>query len=112
MAILFSIYNFWSAVFILPQSVVTQVDKKCRDFIWGAAEDKRKNYLVVWDKVCTPKKNVRLNIKGCCNWNTATVGKLLWQLYRKKKYFTGEMGQSYLHEGQRKHMGTYFNMRL
>ncbi|XP_019256268.1 PREDICTED: uncharacterized protein LOC109234654 [Nicotiana attenuata] len=46
MVVLFSIYNFWSAVFILPQSVVKLVDKKCRDFLWGATEDKRKVNLV------------------------------------------------------------------
>lgn len=44
----------------------------------------RKITLVAWDKVCIPKKYGDLNIKGCCKWNVVFVGKLLWQLARKK----------------------------
>lgn len=89
MAALFSIYNFSSAVFILPQSVVKQVDKKCRGFLWGATEDKRKVNLVAWDMVCIPKQYGGLNIKGCYKWNIAAISKLLWKLARKKKTFNG-----------------------
>jgi len=71
-------------VFILPQSVLKEIDGKCRNFLWGAMEGKRKVALVKWSKVCMPKKYVGLNIKGCCNWNIASVGKLLWQLASKK----------------------------
>lgn len=84
MAVLFSMYNFWGAVFILPQSVLKEIDKRCRELLWGATEGKRKLALVKWTKVCVPKKYGGLNIKGCCNWNIASVGKLLWQLARKK----------------------------
>nr|XP_009600178.1 uncharacterized protein LOC104095699 [Nicotiana tomentosiformis] len=76
--VLFSIYNFWEAVFILPQSVLKEMDKICRDYLWGSTEDHRKLTLVAWDRVCTPKKYGGLNIKGCKNWNIAVVGKLLW----------------------------------
>lgn len=37
-AVLFSIYNFWGAVFILPQSVLDDIDKQCRMFLWGSSE--------------------------------------------------------------------------
>ncbi|KAH0738207.1 hypothetical protein KY290_036912 [Solanum tuberosum] len=39
MDVLFSMYNFWGAVFILPQSVLTEIDGKCRIFygeLWKA----------------------------------------------------------------------------
>lgn len=36
-AVLFSIHNFWQALFILPQSVL-KVDRKSRKFIWGSSE--------------------------------------------------------------------------
>nr|XP_016481576.1 PREDICTED: uncharacterized protein LOC107802576 [Nicotiana tabacum] len=76
--------SFWSTVFILPQSLVKLGDKKCRDFLWGAPEDKRKVNLVAWKRVCIPKQYGGLNIKSCCKLNIAAVGKLLWQLARKK----------------------------
>lgn len=42
--------------------------------------------LVFWDRVCIPKKYQGLNIKGCGNWNVASVGKLIWQLTLKEDY--------------------------
>ncbi|OIT27331.1 putative ribonuclease h protein, partial [Nicotiana attenuata] len=64
-AVLFSIYNFWGAVFILPQSVSKEVDRRCRDYLWGSTDDKRKIALVSWERVCVPKKYGGLNIKSC-----------------------------------------------
>lgn len=83
-AVLFSIHNFWGAVFILPQSVVKEVDRLCREYLWGNNQEKRKLSLVSWDKLCIPKKYGGLNIKGCRIWNIASVGKLLWQLSSKQ----------------------------
>lgn len=41
--------------------------------------------LVSWDVLCRLKKYGGLNIKGCKNWNIASVGKLLWQLVTNKE---------------------------
>ncbi|KAH0721233.1 hypothetical protein KY290_006150 [Solanum tuberosum] len=79
--VLFSIHSFWSSVFILPQSVLKNVDKKCRDYLWGSTEEARK---VSWEQVCIPKKFGGLNIKGSKLWNMASVGRLLWQLAVKE----------------------------
>ncbi|WMV25245.1 hypothetical protein MTR67_018630 [Solanum verrucosum] len=83
-AVLFSIHNFWGSVFILPKSILKEVDKIYRNYIWGSNEEKRKVPLVAWEKICRPKKFGGLNVKGCNNWNVASVGKLLWQLSEKQ----------------------------
>uniref|UniRef100_M1AY26 Tn7 reverse transcriptase n=1 Tax=Solanum tuberosum TaxID=4113 RepID=M1AY26_SOLTU len=83
-AVLFSIHSFWRSVFILPQRVVKEVDKKCREYLWGTTRDRKKVALIAWDKICVPKKYGGLNIKGCGNWNVASVGKLIWQLALKE----------------------------
>ncbi|XP_009593991.1 uncharacterized protein [Nicotiana tomentosiformis] len=57
-AVLFSIYSFWGSVFILHQSVLKEVDKRCRDYLWGSSEDKRRVPLVVWEKICFLRKMV------------------------------------------------------
>ncbi|WMV57204.1 hypothetical protein MTR67_050589 [Solanum verrucosum] len=63
--VLFSIHSFWGAVFILPQSVLKEVDKICMSYLWGSSdEEKKKVALVSWDKVCHPKRRGGLNIKG------------------------------------------------
>ncbi|CAN4126405.1 unnamed protein product [Withania somnifera] len=85
MVVLFSIRSFWGSVFILPQSIVKEVDGKCRDYLWGGIQEKRKAPLVAWDKLCVPKKYGGLNIKGCGNWNVASFGKLLWKIVVNKE---------------------------
>lgn len=82
---LFFIYNFWSAVFILSQTIVKEVDKICRDYQWGSTEDRKKLALVSREKICFPKKFGGLNVKGSKLWNVAYVGKLLWQLLNNKE---------------------------
>ncbi|OIT39187.1 putative ribonuclease h protein, partial [Nicotiana attenuata] len=61
--VLFSIYNFWGAVFILPQSVVKSIDRICRDYLWGNSIGQRKVSLVAWQKVCTPQKYGGLTLR-------------------------------------------------
>ncbi|OIT07226.1 hypothetical protein A4A49_08287 [Nicotiana attenuata] len=48
-AVLFAIYNFWGAVFILPQSVIRAIDRKCMEYLWGTTEGHRKMALVSWE---------------------------------------------------------------
>ncbi|XP_019231750.1 PREDICTED: uncharacterized protein LOC109212554 [Nicotiana attenuata] len=84
-AVLFSIYSFCGNDFILPQSVVKGVDRLCREYLWGTKEEMRKVALVAWEKVCCPKNMGGLNIKGCREWNIASVGKLIWQLALNKE---------------------------
>lgn len=65
--------------------MIKEVDKKCREFLWGSTEMKKKVALVAWDYVCRPKKQVGLYIKGCKMWNMASVGKLVWWLMKRKE---------------------------
>ncbi|XP_019266923.1 PREDICTED: uncharacterized protein LOC109244316 [Nicotiana attenuata] len=44
-SVLFAVYNFWGAVFILPQSVIKAIDRKCREYLWGSVEGHRKMAL-------------------------------------------------------------------
>uniref|UniRef100_M1BLU4 Non-LTR retroelement reverse transcriptase n=1 Tax=Solanum tuberosum TaxID=4113 RepID=M1BLU4_SOLTU len=76
---------FQFTVFILPQSVVKEVNKKCRDYLWGRSGEKKKVSLVSREKVCCPKRQGGLNIKGCGKWNVAFVGNLVWQIAVNKE---------------------------
>ncbi|XP_070049634.1 uncharacterized protein [Nicotiana tomentosiformis] len=70
--------------FHITQSVVKEADKICREYKWGSSEEKKKVFLVSWEKICFPKKYGELNVKGSRLWNVASVGKLLWQLIDKQ----------------------------
>ncbi|XP_047251590.1 uncharacterized protein LOC124886707 [Capsicum annuum] len=56
--------------------VLKEVDKRCREYLWGSSNEKKKISLVAWNTTCLPRKYGGLNIKGCKNWNIASVGKL------------------------------------
>lgn len=66
-------------------SVIKEIDKKCKEYLWGSTEGNMKLALEAWDAICRPKKLGGLNIKGCKLWNVAAVGKLLWQLVTNKE---------------------------
>lgn len=52
--------------------------------------------MVAWTRVCIPKKFGRLNIKGCENWNVASIGKLLWQLATKDMLWVKWVHEKYM----------------
>ena len=41
-SVLLGIYTFWATIFILPKSVIKEVNSKCRNFLWGADETYKK----------------------------------------------------------------------
>ncbi|XP_075084714.1 uncharacterized protein LOC142167969 [Nicotiana tabacum] len=41
--------SFWGPVFVLPQSIMNEVDKKCRKYMWGGSKDKKK--ISLWQLV-------------------------------------------------------------
>jgi len=53
---LMGIYNFWAIIFIIPQEMIKDLDKKCRDYLWGADETYKKVPYVSWKDICKPKR--------------------------------------------------------
>ncbi|XP_070005799.1 uncharacterized protein [Nicotiana sylvestris] len=45
-AVLFFIHSFWGTVFILPQSILKEVDRICREYLWDSSEEIKKLSLV------------------------------------------------------------------
>lgn len=63
LVVLFSIHSFLGSVFILPHKVVKEVDKKCREYLWGTTTDKKKVALIFWDRVCVLKNMEVLTLR-------------------------------------------------
>lgn len=68
------------------------MDRKCIDFIWGSSTDQRKTPLAARNKVCLPKKFGGLNVKGCRNWNEASVWEVIMASFRKTRHSLVKMG--------------------
>ncbi|XP_049406369.1 uncharacterized protein LOC125870045 [Solanum stenotomum] len=106
--VLFSIHNFWGAVFILPQSILKEIDMLCRDYLWGRSDEKRKIALVSWENVCYPKRQCGLNIKGSRTCNIASVGQLIWQIIMHKE----SLWVKWIHGIYLKHEMSIWNHRV
>ena len=76
-------FQFLAQVFILPQAVVDQVKKPCRNFRWGGEGGYKKASYVAWDSVCQTKNKGGLGIKNLDLWNVACIAKLIWAIAKK-----------------------------
>ncbi|KAJ8430486.1 hypothetical protein Cgig2_004679 [Carnegiea gigantea] len=78
------IYTFWATIFILPKSVIKQLNNVCRNFLWGANEVYRKIPYVSWEETYRPKKYGGLGLLNMEAWNYANIAKLVWAVTMKK----------------------------
>ena len=62
--VLFGIFTFWARIFILPQEVVNEVTKVCRNFLWGGEAKYKKALYVAWNTICQPKNQGGLGVKN------------------------------------------------
>ena len=108
-SVLFGIFNFWAQVFILPEAVIDQVTKLCRNFLWGGEGDYKRVPYVAWEYVCLPRKKGGLGVKNLDLWNAASIAKLVWAISMKKdilwvrwvheRYIKGRDWWGYTHKG-------------
>ncbi|XP_015167892.1 uncharacterized protein [Solanum tuberosum] len=75
---------FWSQVFVLPKKVIQVIDATCRTFLWTGGCEISKRSLIAWERLCLPRVAGGLNILDIYQWNHAAIGKLLWNICRKK----------------------------
>lgn len=84
-SVLLQMHTFWASVFIiLPKSVIVEVTRICRDFLWGTKTSGRAVALVAWQEVCKPRRSGGLGIHNSLCWNEAFIGKQVWDLATKK----------------------------
>lgn len=56
----------------------------CKRFLWNGNADASKKALIAWKKLCCPKSKEGLNFLDVSTWNKAPLGKLLWNLYKRR----------------------------
>lgn len=81
---IFSIPNYVMQACKIPTSFCDEIEKMCRDFIWGSTPEARKNHLIAWEKLCSPKEDGGLGFSSLRMVNDVYMMKLGWGLISKK----------------------------
>lgn len=79
-----SLHVYWSAIFELPSTIVNQIEKTCRRFLWGGSENIKRRSPIAWDQVCRPKTEGGLGIRRVRDWNQAATSQLCFQIISNK----------------------------
>uniref|UniRef100_A0A803P4K7 Reverse transcriptase domain-containing protein n=1 Tax=Cannabis sativa TaxID=3483 RepID=A0A803P4K7_CANSA len=54
-SVLLGFRNYWMSIFVLPQSIIKEIEKLCRGFLWGVKGNRSKIHVASWGKVFLPK---------------------------------------------------------
>ncbi|XP_060972343.1 uncharacterized protein LOC115710535 [Cannabis sativa] len=83
-SILLGIRSYWMSIFILPQKVTKEIDKLCRNFLWGSSLNQRKLHFSSWEKICLPKNHGGIGVRESQKWNVAMMARYIWALSTKQ----------------------------
>ncbi|XP_062100714.1 uncharacterized protein LOC133806637 [Humulus lupulus] len=83
-SVLLGIRNYWMSIFLLPQSVLKEIDHLCRLFLWGGKGNRSKFHLTSWELVCCPKSHGGLGFKEGPLWNRLLLSKFIWAISSKQ----------------------------
>ncbi|CAJ2652437.1 unnamed protein product [Trifolium pratense] len=67
-----------------PASLLKDIEKCVRNFIWSGDIDKRKLVTTSWKKICRPLSQGGLNLRSLSKLNKATNLKLCWNLFNSQ----------------------------
>ncbi|XP_062111652.1 uncharacterized protein LOC133823078 [Humulus lupulus] len=84
-SVLLGLRNYWMNIFLLPQSVIKEVDKLCMWFLWGHNGTRSNFHLTAWSTVCLPKTLGGLGFGEGSKWNKAMLGKYIWAINHQQE---------------------------
>jgi hypothetical protein len=77
---LFSMQVYWSSMFILPTSIIRNIESSLAAFLWKGTSLTHTVAKVAWATVCYPLEEGGLGIKNIKTWNKAATLKHVWRL--------------------------------
>ncbi|XP_071699771.1 uncharacterized protein [Rutidosis leptorrhynchoides] len=84
-SVLVSMQIYWYSVFIISDSIIKEIEKMMRGFLWCQGEMQKCKAKVKWDIVCLPKDEGGLGIKKLKIWNIALLSSQVRRLLVNKQ---------------------------
>ncbi|GKD96071.1 RNA-directed DNA polymerase, eukaryota, reverse transcriptase zinc-binding domain protein, partial [Tanacetum coccineum] len=90
-SVLSSLNVYWATVFMIPKTVVKEIDKILKGFLWCKGEIKRGKDKVAWKSMCSPKNTIS-NQNNELNWHKVVwfsqcnprIAFILWMAIKRK----------------------------
>jgi ribonuclease HI len=79
-----SMLTYSISLYSWPVSLLKDLEKCIRNFIWSGDLEKRKLITISWKKICRPMAQGGLNIRSLTSLNKASNLKLCWSLLNSK----------------------------
>lgn len=83
--VLESIYVYWAIVFLLPNTVINEINKLLKRFLWNKGDSAKGKVKVSWTAICSPKDEGGLGNSSV--WNEALLAKHVWNIAMRKKLY-------------------------
>lgn len=81
-SVLFGMVQFWLCIFPIPETVVLQIARICRNFLWTGNVQKSHSALVAWKSICMPRREGGLGLFGIKARNQSFLVKHIWDIHR------------------------------
>ena len=89
-------------VYKWPSSLLSEVAKAMRNFIWSGSVDQKKICTVSWSQLCKPKKEGGLAVMDPVKLNQASLLHLTWQLLTSEESWAQLCKTRFLQNGRSK----------
>ncbi|GAU48590.1 hypothetical protein TSUD_405800 [Trifolium subterraneum] len=88
----------------IPRSILIDIHRVQRNFIWGHEADQRRMHMVGWNKLLLPKSSGGLDIRSLPDMNSACLMKMGWEMREGKSslwcnVLKGKYGRGRLEQG-------------
>ncbi|KAK9071869.1 hypothetical protein SSX86_008299 [Deinandra increscens subsp. villosa] len=99
-SVLASMQVYWASVFLLPISIIEDIERIINKFLWTQTDNCKGKVRVSWNEVCFPKSQGGLGIKSLKVRNKALVSKLVWNIISGKENIWTKWIQTHRLEGR------------
>ncbi|GJZ45128.1 pentatricopeptide repeat-containing protein [Tanacetum coccineum] len=80
-----SLENYWPSIYLIPKTVVKEIDKVMKNFLWSHGGNNCGKAKIAWKVVYRPKDQGGLGIKPLREWNEVLLMTHIWKIIEQKQ---------------------------